>query len=351
MTPGPTEVPERVRRRMAEPTYNPDVEPEFAEFYASLSEKLGRAYRTDDDVVVLGGEGILGLEASIASAIDDGDTVLCLANGVYGEGFADFVEMYGGEPVLCDAEYTEPIDVEGVKEALAEHDVAAATMVHCETPTGALNDLDEVLSLLREEGVLTVVDAVSSLGGTPVPVDDIDICIGGSQKCFSSPPGLTTLSVSDAAWDAVESTETDSFYTNLEPWKDATGEGLLPYTHLTSNLAALDESLDMLLEEGLDAVFERHEEAAAYCRERAAELGLATYQDDALASPTVTALHVEGRAEEIQRELRADHGVIVATSLGDLADDLLRIGHMGYNADRERVERTMDALAAVVSDR
>ena len=347
MTPGPTEVPRRVRERMAEPILNPDVQPEFAPFYRSLTEKLADVYRTDDDVVVLGGEGILGLEASVASVIEEGDTVLCVSNGVYGDGFADFVELYGGDPVRCGAPYTEPIDVERVKEAVEEHDVAAATMVHCETPTGALNDLGEVLATLSDAGALTIVDAVSSLGGTPVPTDDIDVCIGGSQKCLSSPPGLATLSVSDDAWGAVGETDTPAFYADLAPWEDAAEEGWFPYTHLVSNLAALDESVDVLLEEGVEGAFERHRDAAAYCRERVRELGLDLYPPEELSSPTVTAIHLDERATSIQ-EAMAGEGVVVATSLGDLSDDVLRIGHMGYNADRERVERTMDALEAAL---
>lgn len=325
---------------------NPDVEREFFELYDDVCGKLQRVYGTDDDAIVMGGEGILGLEAAIASTVGPGDEVLCISNGLYGDGFADFVENYGGDPTLVRADYTDPLDQEGVTSALEAGDYELATMVHCETPTGALNDVEPILERLHEHDVLTVVDAVSSLGGTPVPTEHVDVALGASQKAFSSPPGLTTVAVSDRAWERVEARDPNSLYTNLLPWRD-TSEGF-PYTHLAANVAALDESLSMLFEEGLESVYERHESVAARCRERASELGLECYPDPERSAPTVTALHLPGEAERVQRELAEDHDVVLATGLGDLADDVLRVGHMGYDADIDKVERAMDAVATVL---
>ncbi|TMT87221.1 alanine--glyoxylate aminotransferase family protein [Haloterrigena sp. H1] len=347
MTPGPTAVPAAVRERMSEPMPNPDVEPEFFAFYRDLLEKLEAIYG-GDEIAILGGEGILGLEAAIASLVEPGDRVLCISNGLYGGGFADFVEMAGGEAVVCDAPWDEPLDLEAVEDHLAADSFDIATMVHCETPTGMLNDIEPVLEVLDDHDVISVVDAVSSLGGTPVPTDLIDVCLGASQKCFSAPPGLTVCSISDHAWDKIESFETPSLYTDLEPWRDAAEKEWFPYTHLVSNLYGFDTAIDLMLEEGLESVFERHETAAAHCRDRARELGLSLYPDEARSSPTVTALEVPGQAEAIQSAMADDHDIVLATGLGDLAADVLRVGHMGHNARIDRVDRTMDALAAVL---
>ncbi|MDF9744175.1 pyridoxal-phosphate-dependent aminotransferase family protein [Natrinema salsiterrestre] len=347
MTPGPTEVPAAVRERMSEPTPNPDVEPEFFEFYRTLTDKLEAVYG-DDDIAILGGEGILGLEAAIASLVEPGDRVLCIANGLYGEGFADFVEMYDGEAVICDGPWTAPLDLEAIESRLEDGSFDVATMVHCETPTGVRNDIGPVLDVLEEHDVISVVDAVSSLGGVPVPTDRIDVCLGASQKCFSAPPGLTVCSISDRAWAKIESVETNGLYTDLEPWRDAADEEWFPYTHLSSNLYGLETAIDLLLEEGLETVFERHEAAATRCRRRAADLGLSLYPDDARSSPTVTALAVDGDAGQLQESMADDHDIVLATGLGDLEDDVLRIGHMGHNARIDRVDRTMDALEAVL---
>ncbi|WP_049921511.1 pyridoxal-phosphate-dependent aminotransferase family protein [Halopiger djelfimassiliensis] len=367
MTPGPTEVPGAVRNRMAEPTPNPDVEAEFFEFYRSLTEKLERLYRAGPtagsdssgqagsrDVVVLGGEGILGLEAAIASLVEEGDRVLCLSNGLYGDGFADFVEQYGGEAVTCEFPWRGTLGADAVRDELdraadAGEPFDLATMVHCETPTGTLTDLEPILDVLEDRGVISVVDAVSSLGGTPVPTDRIDVCLGASQKCLSAPPGLATCAISDRAWDRIEAVETQSFYTDLEPWRTAAADEWFPYTHLTANLYGLDAAVELLFEEGLETVFDRHETAAALCRERARSLGLELYPaDEADCSPTVTALDVEGRAATLQQAVLDEHGIVLATGLGDLEDDVLRIGHMGHNARVDHVERTMDALADVL---
>jgi len=353
MTPGPTEVPERVRDAMARPIVNPDIDPAFIDAYRSLTTDLGSVYGTDDDVVVLGGEGVLGLEAAIASTTEPGDRVLCVANGLYGEYFAEFVELYGGEPVTCTFPRDEPIDPETVGEAIDDaarddEGFAAATFVHCETPTGVLNEIDAVLKRCREAGLLTIVDAVSSLGGAPVPVDGIDLCIGASQKCFSAPPGLTTLSVSDRAWDRIESTTTRGFYTDLGLWRGVERSGEFPYTHLESNCYGLAEAVSTILDEGLDSVFARHEACAKRCRELGVEIGLETYPaTEKLCSPTVTAFAVEG-ALAIQEELHDEHDVLVGIGLADLEDDLLRVGHMGYNAQVGRVEETMNALQSVL---
>lgn len=349
MTPGPTALPEEVREAMARPIQNPDIEPEFTEFYRDLLAKLGRVYETDDDLLVLAGEGMLGLEASVASLVAPGDRVLCLSNGIYGTGFADLVESHGGEPVLHEIPSTEGFDPDAVSEAVEKHNPAVATMVHCETPTGILNDLDEVLRVLDDAGVLTICDAVSSLGGTSVPTENIDVCLGASQKCFNSPPGLSTLSVSDAAWKKIEDTDQNSFYLGLEPWQDLDFESppaQFPYTHSVSNLYGLDAALDLVLEEGLDSVFERHETVAKHCRDRGHEMGLEAYPPEELTSPTVTAFEVED-AGEIQQQV-ADEGIVLATGLGEFSEEILRVGHMGYNAELEKVDQTMDALDRVL---
>ena len=352
MTPGPTEIPERVREALARPIANPDVNPAFLDTYRSLTADLAAVYSTEKDIVVLGGEGVLGLETAVASTIESGDRVLCVANGLYGEYFAEFVASQDGDPVLCSFPADEPIDPNAVREAIekAARDgeaFAAATFVHCETPTGTINDLETVLGHCREAGVLTIVDAVSSLGGAPVPMDETDLCIGASQKCFSAPPGLTTLAVSEAAWERIEATDARGLYTDLEPWRDIETTGEFPYTHLVSNCYGLAEAVSMLREEGLADVFERHEASAKRCRELGAEIGLDTDAEEPLCSPTVTAFEVDG-ALAIQGVLHEEHDILVGTGLADRENDLLRIGHMGYNADVEHVERTMDALEDVL---
>lgn len=353
MTPGPTALPPSVREAMGRELINPDVDPAFQRIYESVTDKLAEIYGADQQVVIPGGEGILGLEMAIESLVEPGTRVLCLANGLYGAGFADFVENAGGEATTVSAADTDPLPIADFEREIETGAYDVATMVHCETPTGTLNHVEPALELCAEHEVVSVVDAVSSLGGTPVPADMVDVCLGASQKCFSAPPGLTTAAISDAAWDRMESTTNQSLYTNFLPWKD-TRDGF-PYTHLTTNVVALDEALSLVLEEGLDSVYDRHERAAAHCRDRGAALGLTLYPDSGSertasvrSSPTVTAFSLPGRAVEIQRELREEHDIVLATGLGAHESDILRIGHMGYNASVDAVDTTMDALERVL---
>jgi len=350
MTPGPTEVPDEVRKAISTPIQNPDIDEEFFEFYKALERKLQDIYGVKDDVLILGGEGILGLEASIASLVEEDDEVMCISNGIFGDGFADFVKMYNGEPIMADSPHDESLKLEKIERKIEKNDIEIATMVHCETPTGTLNELDEILNLLKENDIITVVDAVSSLGGIPVPTENIDICIGGSQKCFSSPPGLTTLSVSEEAWEKVMEKEDKHLYTSLKVWKEMWLEkGRFPYTHLVSNLYALDESIDMILKEGKIDVHMRHEKVSELCRDRGKEMGLDIYpESEELSSPTVTAFHIEGKSLELQKRMREEKDILLATGLGEHENDILRIGHMGFNAKEEKVRKTMNALEEVV---
>jgi aspartate aminotransferase-like enzyme len=288
---------------------------------------------------------------SVGSILEPGDKVLCLTNGHYGDGFADFVELYDGIPVMYEVDYGTPFHLDAVKPLVSNHDFTAATMVHCETPIGVLNDLTEILSYLQSENILTIVDAVSSLGGTPVPVESIDLCIGASQKCFSSPPGLTTLSVSDRAWTTIESTPQRSYYASIEPWKTHWIEDeWFPYTHLVSNLYALDESLDIILEEGLESVFDRHKTVADYCRSRGKDMGLEPFSTtDELCSPTVTAFSTDTDALTLQNHLRKHHDITLATSLVCHDSRILRVGRVAYNATMDRVQQTMDALETTIT--
>jgi aspartate aminotransferase-like enzyme len=346
MTPGPTAVPEPVRDAMSQELINPDVEPEFHALYEGVCEKLTEVYSTDDQVIVTGGEGILGLESAVACLVEEGTDVLCLSNGLFGDGFVDFVESYGGDPTVVRAEYDEALPLSDLDNVLAEGDYEVATLVHCETPTGVLNDVAPALERLREHGAVTVLDAVSSLGGVSVPTDNVDVCLGASQKCFSAPPGLTTVSISERAWERMEEVDPDSLYTNFLPWQDTSDS--FPYTHLSANVIALDVALDRVLTEGLDTVYDRHRKAADRCREWGHDLGLESFADPERFSPTVSAFHVPGRATELQKTLAEEYDTTLATGLGGFADDILRVGHMGYQANIKRVERTMDALAAVV---
>lgn len=358
-TPGPTEVPLRVLRAMLKEPKNPDLDEEFANFYDELCGKLRRIMHTRGDIIVHSGEAILGLEAAVLSLVEPGEKVLTMTSGVYGDGFIDFVRMYGGVPVEVRAEYDEVVSPEEVDRVLErEGDVEVATLVHCETPSGTLNPLEEIGKVCGEHGVVLVVDAVSSVGGVPVEVDGwgVDVCIVGSQKCLSAPPGLGIMSVSERAWEKMEENrgKIKGFYLNLLAWRDWWFEKkVFPYTQSTSLLYALDEACSMLLEEGLENVFKRHDAVARATREGVKAMGLELFpKKEEYCSATVTAVRAqEGlNEEELRRRMKEKYGVMIAGSWGKLAGRVFRLGHMGYNAQPGKVMQALLALSQALSD-
>ncbi|EFH07972.1 TPA: alanine--glyoxylate aminotransferase family protein, partial [Clostridioides difficile] len=239
--PGPTETRENVRLARAEKTTNPDIDIDFVEFYKKACEKFGNIVGTKNDVYILSGEGILGLEAACASLTEKGDRVLVIDNGIYGEGFKDFVTMYGGEYVLFSSEYTKSIDIDELKAFLdKDSNFKYATVVHCDTPTGVLNDVSKICPLLKEYGILTVVDSVAGMVGERLSVDEskIDIILGGSQKAISAPAGLTIVGISQDAKNCIKNRKTDviGFYCNLNIWEDYYEKKYFPYTMPISDI-------------------------------------------------------------------------------------------------------------------
>lgn len=341
--PGPSEVRENVRLARAKRTNNSDFDKEFVRYYRKVSQKMGTVMGTTNEVLLLAGEGILALEAACASLTEPGDRVLVLDNGIYGEGFKDFVSIYGGEPVVLSFDHHSGIPAEAVRAYLEkDSDFKYATLVHCDTPTSVLNNVAALCPLLKEYGILTVVDSVAGMVGEPIAVDanQIDICCGGTQKAISAPVGLAIVSVSADAQKAMDDRKTPiaSFYANLQVFKGYAEKEYLPYTTSAGDVAALDAALDNILEEGIETVFARHDKIASAVREAAQAYGLELFLDSDR-SNTVTAIRIpeEIGALRLQEHLSERYDLLVATSLAQYADVILRIGHMGENAFMDKL--------------
>lgn len=348
MCPGPTIVHDEVRAALARPATNADLDPAFLDDYGRLCARLGTLLGTASDVLVLCGEGILGLEASCASLVQPGDRVLILENGVFGRGFGDFVEMYGGEAVRFASDDREPFDAEALAAFLAEDDrFVLATMVHCETPAGLLNPLADMCRVLKEHGILTVVDAVSSVGGVPVDVDSwgVDVCLGGSQKALSAPPGLTFLSISDEAWGVVagRTAPIRSFYANLGLWRRWRQDGAFPYTMPAADLAALAVAVERALADG-DRIA-RHARIGAACRAAVTGGGLQLYARSGQ-SDTVTAVVLPEPVDEgeLLGLLRREYRIVLGGTVGLTDARVVRVGHMGEGCRGELVWRALHDL-------
>lgn len=348
MTPGPTQVAENVRLARSLECTNPDLDEEFVEFYKETCEKISSLLHTSNETLILSGEGILGLEAAIASMTEPGDKVLVLDNGIYGKGFADFVTMYGGRPELYSRDYQETFNVKKLEEFLKNsHDYKYATVVHGDTPSGMLNDISAICPLLKKYGILTVVDSVSASFGEPMNIDDwkVDIMCGGSQKVVSAPPGLTFVVVSDDAKKSMADRKTPiaSFYANLTAFAHYYEKKWFPYTMPISDIYGLRAAIDNIAAD--PAILSRHAKIASASRKAITGAGLNLYLHSGYSS-TVTVFEVpEGTtAEAILEGVKKDYNIMLAGSFDVLAGKVIRIGHMGNNATFYNVREVFAAL-------
>ena len=349
-TPGPTRVRENVRLEIAKSTTNPDIDIEFCDFYKNTCEKIASILNTANDVYILSGEGILGLEAACASLTEPGDKILVIDNGIFGRGFDDFVKMYGGEVVYFSGDYTKEIDVEELEIFLQkENDFKYATIVHCDTPTGVLNDLSKICPLLKKYNILTVVDSVAAMVGEEIRVDDwkIDIALGGSQKAISAPAGLTIVSISEDAKNSMKNRKVPiaGFYLNLTIWQDYYKNKWFPYTMPINEIIGLDRAIDNILEEKIENVLARHQKIASATRKAFTEYGLSLYLENGY-SNTVTAVEIPENigALNLTKYMLEKYNTLVSTSLCDYKDKLLRIGHMGENANLEFIIYVLNVI-------
>ena len=354
MTPGPTQVAENVRLARSRECTNPDLDENFVEFYKETCEEISRLLHTDNETLILGGEGILGLEAACASMTEPGDRVLVLDNGIYGRGFADFVSMYGGCPELYSRDYRETLDVQKLEAFLKEHhDYKYATVVHGDTPSGMLNDVSAICPLLKKYGIMTVVDSVSASFGEPMRISDwqIDIMCGGSQKVVSAPPGLTFVVISDDAKKAMTERKTPiaSFYANLTTFAHYYEEKWFPYTMPISDIYGLRAAFNLIA--GDKTLYERHARIGSATRAAVKEAGLKLHLQSGY-SNTVTVFDIPEctDAKSILDEMRTKYNIMLAGSFDELSGKVIRIGHMGENARLEHMVPALEALSATLTD-
>jgi aspartate aminotransferase-like enzyme len=348
MTPGPTEVKENVRLARSIQCTNPDLDLGFYDFYKETCEKIGSLLNTKNQVRILSGEGILGLEAACASLTEKNDRVLVIDNGIFGEGFGDFIRIYGGEIIFFKGNRDKEIDIEELKAFLeVDSNFKYATVVHCDTPSGVLNDISTICPLLKEKGIITVVDSVAAMGGEKVEVDDwkIDILLGASQKCISAPPGLSILSISDDAFNSMRNRKNpiSSFYCNLLTWEKYYENKWFPYTMPISDIVGLRRAIDNMLED--EDILYRHSKIAKITREAVIEAGLELYIKKGYSS-TVTVIKIPAEIDDkkLREYMIKNYNVMIAGSFGYLQGKVLRIGHMGENCRINKVSYTLFAL-------
>jgi aspartate aminotransferase-like enzyme len=328
--------------------------PEFFELITECTEKLKQVFMTENDLFILTSSGTGALEASIVNTLSPGDKVLAASAGSFGDRYADLLDAYGAEVTRINFEWGEPIDPDGIRQGLKDDpEIKAVIVTHNETSTGVTHDLQSIASVVKGEfGKLLLVDAVSSLGCVPLPVDgwDCDVVSTGSQKGFMIPPGLAFISFGGDAWEAQRSASMPRFYFDLEEARKYLDRGQTPWTPNLSAMYGLRAALENIMAEGLEGVFGRHAAIGQFTRDGVRALGLELLcADEARASNTVTAVkmpaHIDG--EQLMEIMRTEENVVLAGGQGKLTNHIFRIGHLGY-VNEEHIQEVLDALGRVL---
>jgi aspartate aminotransferase-like enzyme len=342
--PGPTPCPDDVLKAIGRQMINHRGK-SFAEMSNRITPKLQQCFQTKNDVFILTTSGTGGLESAVVNTLSPGDKVLGISIGFFGERFAECAQVYGAEVIPLKYEWGKAVDPEDVRKALKDNPgVRAVTVTHNETSTGTTNPLKEIARVVREFDKLLLVDAVSSLSSIDLPVDewDLDVVISGSQKGWMVPPGLAFASVSERAWKAHAAAKMPRFYFDYTRAKKFAADGQTPWTPAVSVYFGLDVALDIMLAEGLQNIFARHQRIADKARKWVKSRGMRLVPDERFASNTVTAVHApeDMDVSKFLSTLRTEHQVEIAGGQGIMKGKVFRIGHLGFISEKDMDEMT-----------
>jgi aspartate aminotransferase-like enzyme len=352
-TPGPTPVPPQVLAALAEPVLHHRA-PDFREVYARVLGRLQDAHRTRSDVLLFTCSGTGGFESAVVNLCSPGDRVLAVSSGYFGERWAAMARTFGCDVEELRYEWGETPSAEDLARRLDEREpVSLVFLVHSETSTGVVADVRTLAAAAREAGALVVVDAVSSLGAVPLETDEwgLDVVVAGSQKALMTPPGLATASVSPSAWERVAHAGCPRFYLDWERTREAQERLDSAFTPAVSLVVAFDVALGLLLEQGLEATFERHVRLGRACRAGIKALGLELFSPDEDRSCVVTAARMPAGLDsgELTQKLRDRHGVTIAGGQGKLKGAIFRIGHIGWY-DEFDIATALSAVELVLGE-
>ena len=354
--PGPSSVHPRVLQALSLPVMG-HLDPAFFQVMDDVCEMLRMVFHTENSMTVpISSTGTGAMETACANIIEPGDSVLICRNGYFGIRLGDIAERCGATVHLMDTPWGKAVDPQMLKDELKKHSgLKAVGVVHAETSTGVLSDIKELIDVIHEAGALAIVDAVTSLGGHEVRMDDwgMDVCYSATQKCLGAPPGLAPISLSTAAMEVVAKrpTKVQSFYFNLKDL-EAYWNQTRAYHHTSPiNMTyALREALRMMMEEGQENRIQRHAKVAAALRAGAEALGLNLLADEGHRLNPLTTISIPEGIEDakVRRTLLNDYDIEIGGGLGEFAGKAWRVGLMGESARERNVFALLSALETIL---
>jgi alanine-glyoxylate transaminase / serine-glyoxylate transaminase / serine-pyruvate transaminase len=360
MGPGPSDVHPRVSQAMARPTIG-HLDPTFVDMMDELKVLLQYAFQTQNALTIpVSAPGSAGMECCFVNLVEPGDKVIICQNGVFGGRMKENVERSGGIPIMVEDEWGVAVDANKLEDALkANTDANIVAFVHAETSTGVQSDAKTLCEIARRHDCLTIVDTVTSLGGTPVKVDEwqIDAIYSGSQKCLSCTPGLSPVSFSERAIEKIKGRQSkvQSWFLDLNLVMGYWGSGTKRAYHHTAPINALyglHEALVILKEEGLENAWARHEKNHQAFRAGIEAMGLSFKVKESDRLPQLNAITVpEGVDEaEVRKRLLNEYQLEIGAGLGSLAGKIWRIGLMGYASNPKNVLYCVGAMTEILGD-
>jgi alanine-glyoxylate transaminase/serine-glyoxylate transaminase/serine-pyruvate transaminase len=349
--PGPSNIPPSVSKAMSQPMVG-HLDPVFLSIMEEVQEMLRSVFMTENRFTIpISGTGSAGMESALVNTIERGDPVLVCVNGVFGTRMCDIVERCGGILRRIDTEWGKPINAELVRQTLEDFPARIVAIVHAETSTGVLQPLEEISRIAHEHEALLVVDAVTSLAGTEVKIDDwgIDVCYSGTQKCLSCPPGLSPVTFSSQAIEKLRERKegVQSWYLDMTMLEKYWGpERVYHHTAPISMIYALRESLRLVLEEGLQKRWKRHRKHHNELVSGLEKLGLSMLVEETYRTPMLNSVIIPKTADDasIRQRLLDEYNIEIGSGLGPLKGKIWRIGLMGHSCTKENVEIILHAL-------
>ena len=341
LTAGPVQPYSEVLQALARPVAY-DFDPAFLEFYEQVARLCSDAMRWKQPALIIQAEPAVAIEAAAASAISKNDIVLNLVSGVYGKGFGYWSARYHKQMFEIEVPYNESVSAETVSQMLDQHpEISVVSVVHHDTPSGTINPIREIGTIVREHDALLIVDAVSSFAGMDIHPGDChaDIFITGPGKCLGGTPGVTFLAVSDKAWAhiAANPDRPSASILSLMDWQHAWRKDVpFPFTPSVAEINGLEASVSRYLTEGPERVWERHERTAKACRAGVIAMGAELWAaNESIASPTTTAVRIPAGIsdQDIVKLTRDRYGVMFSVGRAETMGKLIRIGHMGPVAE------------------
>jgi alanine-glyoxylate transaminase/serine-glyoxylate transaminase/serine-pyruvate transaminase len=349
--PGPSDVDPRVLAALAKPTVG-HLDPYYLRIMDEMQTMLRQMFRTKNDLTfAISGTGSAGQEAAVANLVEPGDAVLVCVNGVFGMRLADMAERAGGEVTKIERPWGEVFNVAEVKEALGKARPKIVAIVMAETSTGAWQPVTEIAKVVHDAGALLILDTVTALGGIQVEIDQwqIDAVYSGTQKCLSCPPGLAPVSFSPAALAKIRSRKTKprSWYLDVSLIANYWGGDRVYHHTAPINMTyALHEALRIVLEEGLDAAWERHRKNHEALAAGLAAIGIEFAAQEGHRLPQLNAVRIPASVDDlaVRKALLERFGIEIGAGLGAFKGKVWRIGLMGYSSRPENVLKLLDAL-------